>query len=120
MKFSATNCNFFYRFYNYVLNKYYGIGKGSLSYKDRLFAYLNIHWEYLDYAAQSTDISTTFVGEIIASTQVIPKPTSTKFYENDQAAFDDGVSKNDIYYLSQNNTYGLPFGTPKKLVEDVS
>jgi alanyl-tRNA synthetase len=37
----------------------------------------------------------------------------------DQEAFDNGVEKNQIYYLSQNNTYGSPYGTPKLLVEDV-
>lgn len=120
MKFCDYNCNFFYRFYNYTLNKFYGIGNSTINYRDLLYAYLNIHWQYLPASAGgSANITTEFVGSIVSNTSVLPTATPALFFENDQAAFDGGVAKNDIYYLSQDNTYGLPFGTPKKLVEDV-
>jgi len=121
MEFCKENCGFNYRFYNYALAKYYGIGKGELSYRDLLFGFLNVNWEFLPSdTVGTTESNTVFVGQILLSSTIVPIPEDpTKFYENDQAAFDDGVAKNAIYYLSQNNTYGSPFGTPKKLVEDV-
>lgn len=120
MNFCNNNCGLFYKFYNYTLAKQYGIGKGSLSYKDYLFAYLNIHWQFLPSdTTGTTGVNTEFVGTITNTTLVLPTVVSELFYENDQAAYDDGVPINSIYYLSKDNTYGLPFGTPKKLVEDV-
>lgn len=120
MDFSKTNCNFAYRFYNYTLNKYYGMGKADLTYKDRLYMFLNIHWQFLPSdTVGTTGINTEFVGTITNTSIVLPTVVSTLFYENDQAAYDGGIEINSIYYLSKDNTYGMPFGTPKKLVEDV-
>lgn len=120
MEFCNLNCGFFTRFYTYTLAKYYGIGKGSLSYKDRLFAYLNMNSHFLDVAVGDVEQNTEFIGAVVPLTTVLPTITPDRFYDNDQDAYDNGVQKNDIYYLSDTNTYGLPYGTPKKLVEDVT
>ena len=120
MEFCNLNCGFFSRFYNYTLAKYYGIGKGVLTYKDMLFAYLNINSHYLDAVVGDVEQNTEFIGAIVPLTTVLPTVTPDRFYGNDQEAYTAGVQKNDIYYLSAENTYGLPYGTPKKLVEDVT
>lgn len=121
MDFSKNNCNLFYKFYTYVLAKYYGIGEKVITDKDRLLAYLNINWQYLEIPSDGTTIANTiFVGQVVSSTTIIEPDKVSKFYQNDQDAYNNGVGKDEIYYLSLDNTYGLPYGTPKKLVEDVT
>lgn len=120
MNFSNLNCNFFRRFYNAGLSKYLGLGNTVLSYRDLLMAYLNINSTYITSTDTTTTITTTnFVGVVTPGGEITTTPVSIAFYYNDQDAFDNGVAINDDYYLSADNTYGLPFGTRKKLVEDV-
>lgn len=123
MDFSRNNCKAFDGLYTYILSKKYGIGNGELKFKDLLLSYLNINWIYLPNLTsdENTVFNSIFVGQLVSTTTILPVPTNaTKYYINDQAAFDDGVPKDAVYFLAQNNTYGSPFGTPKKLVEDVN
>ena len=119
MNFSALNCNLFNKFYSYVLNKKYGIGNGKISYKDLLFSYLNVNSNFLSIDEGDVSLTAQFIGVITQDNQLLPPNIAHGYYINDQDAFDSGIPKNSMYFLSQDNTYGMPFGTPKKLVEDV-
>lgn len=120
MDFSKTNCKLMYSFYNYTKSKYLGIGNGKLSYKELLLATINMNNQYLPSTSTGNANTTViFIGVINQNNTLIPGQVTELFYRNDQHAFDSGVPKDSVYYLSLDNTYGSPFGTPKKLVEDV-
>jgi len=114
-------CSVLSKFYNHTLAKYFGIGKSDLSWRDLLISYMYMNNRFLSIPDSYVEPNTKFIGVILADNTLIPGETSAtpKFYINDQDAYDNGIKKNEIYYLDINNTYGSPYGTPKKLVEDV-
>lgn len=116
-----SKCSFFNKQYNYVLSKYFGIGNCDLSWKEWLYSYTLINNAFLPAEVLPyTNVTTKYIGIVTDDGTLLPGETTVaKFYINDQAAFDDGVDVGQIYYLSIDNTYGMPYGTPKKLVEDV-
>ena len=117
----SSNCKIFYKSYKHALQKYLGIGECVLSFKDRLYQFYLLNESYAPATTEvQTSVTTQFIGTVTSDGTLLPgQTTPALFFINDQDAFDNGVEKNQIYYLSQNNTYGSPFGTPKKLVEDV-
>lgn len=120
MDFCKKNCNVFQKFYNYTLAKGYGVGTAQLGWKDYLYSYLNSNFGYFEPQTGSTDMSTEFIGVILENNVLIPGAIASQYYINDQDAFNHGVQKLDFYLLALNNTYGSPYGTPKRLVEDVT
>lgn len=117
-----SKCSYFLKHYKYVLTKYLGIGNCLLNYTDLLYSYTLLNSSFLPAEVQPvTSVTTTkFIGIVTSDgTLLAGETTVVEFYINDQEAFDNGVEKNKIYYLSQDNTYGLPYGSPKLLVEDV-
>ena len=117
-----SKCSYFYKHYKYILSKYFGIGHCELSWKDLIYSYTLINYAFLpEEVSGITNVTTQYIGIVTSDGTMLPGETTVaKFYINDQAAFDDGVEVGDIYYLSLDNTYGLPYGMPKKLVEDVA
>ena len=116
-----SKCGWFYRFYQYVLTRFFGIGCTKVKWEDFLYSYVMINHAFLPSSTTTTpSVTTQFIGIVTSDGTLLPGETTVaKFYMNDQAAFDDGVEIGQIYYLSLDNTYGMPYGTPKKLVEDV-
>jgi hypothetical protein len=116
-----SKCSYFLKHYKYVLTKYLGIGNCLLNYTDLLYSYTLLNSSFLPAETQPiTNVTTKFIGIVTSDGTLLPGETTVvKFYINDQAAFDDGVEVGQIYYLSLDNTYGMPYGMPKKLVEDV-
>jgi hypothetical protein len=46
-----------------------------------------------------------------------PTPPLDREFDNDDDAKANGLAIGEKYYLSENNTYGMPWGMPKKVVE---
>lgn len=107
-------CDILKNLYKYGLSRFVGIGKAELSYRDMLTAYVYKHQHYLQPINPQLDNEVLFIG-ILDTTPI--NGQNTRFYDNDEQAFGDGVAYLVDYYLSNTNTYGLPFGTKKKQVE---
>lgn len=124
MRFSLdkSKCSLFYKQYKYVLSKYLGIGQKQLDWSDMLYSYLLLNNSFFPEEISGTpSVTTQYIGIITDDGTLLPGETTVvKFFINDQAAYDGGVEIGQIYYLSIDNTYGMPYGTPKKLVEDVA
>jgi hypothetical protein len=97
-----------------MLSEYVGIGKTKLSYKDMIMAYSYKNKTYFSEPDIMSNNNICFLG-ILDTTPV--NGQNIRFYDNDEQAFGDGIQYLRDYYLSNTNTYGLPFGTKKKQVE---
>lgn len=108
------------RFYYKSLNEGFGIGKNPVTQKDYILSYLGQNENYLNYGSQNFDsknLIRRFVG-ILNTNGTVTAGQMTKYFDNDQKAYQAGLVKGDCYYLSQTNTYGLPMGIPKIITED--
>lgn len=115
---SSIVCNLFNKFYRYTLANYYGVGKAILFMKDRVKAYMTINQHYIDFAANETTYTNSeFIGVINEKFVLFPDVPVTNFYNSDADAYAAGVTYKKLYYLTQENIYGLPYGTVKVQVE---
>lgn len=123
MRFSLdkSKCKLFNQQYKYVLSKYLGIGQKDIDWSELLHSYLLLNNSFFPQSITgSPSVTTQYIGIVTSDGTLLPGETTVaKFFINDQEAFDNGVEKGQIYYLSLDNTYGSPYGTPKLLVEDV-
>ncbi len=123
MRFSLdkSKCKLFNQQYKYVLSRYLGIGQKDIDWSELLHSYLLLNNSFFPQeVTEIFSVTTRYVGIVTSDGTLLPGETTViKFFINDQEAFDNGVQKDKIYYLSENNTYGLPYGSPKLLVEDV-
>lgn len=114
---SSFKCTLFYKFYKYVLQRYYGVGSTKLTEKDYLLSYLILNERFMPLKECKEKNPLTFVGIMapIFCGAVAEKPKY--YFDNDQEALTNGLIVGESYYLKQTNTYGLPAGILKEVSE---
>lgn len=98
-----------------LLKEVHGIGNTKMTYKDYLSSLMATNYCYIkpEVSGQSNTTS-KFVG-IVNSDSTIS--SAIGFYDNDDHAMSFGVPVGGDYYLSKQNSYGMPFGMRKKVSE---
>ena len=103
------------KLYKNVLRETYGIGQTKMSYKDYLLSMLFTNECYVEETSSSTtSTQARFVGIVNSDFSL---SSYIGFFDNDDHAMAFGVPVGGDYYLSQQNTYGMPFGMRKKVSE---
>jgi hypothetical protein len=97
-----------------LLKEAHGIGKTKMTYKDYLSSLMATNYCYVKRTSEESNPNKQFVG-IVNSDFTIS--SSIGFYDNDDHAMAFGVPIGGDYYLSRQNTYGMPFGIRKKVSE---
>jgi hypothetical protein len=120
---SFTNnfkCTLFYKFYKYVIQRFYGVGQTKLTEKDYLLSYLIVNERFMPIKDCKEQNPLTFVGIMapIYCGAVAEKPKY--YFDNDEEALQKGLIVGETYYLTQENTYGLPAGILKEVSETFS
>lgn len=98
-----------------VLKDQYGIGKTNLTYKDYLSSLMATNHCYVQAkVSKIPNTPPTFVGIVNSDFSL---SSSIGYYDNDDHAMAFGVPVGGDYYLSRQNSYGMPFGIRKKVSE---
>lgn len=106
----------------YTLKEYHGIGAGKIEPTDFLFSYLNLNESYLTFAMRKpcTLKTSCYMGHLFVTEKTCNGYTTQMikgYYQDDEAAFADGVLYLQEYLLAEGNDYGLPKGMRKQQVE---
>lgn len=110
-----TSSYVFSTLYKNILRIIHGIGTTKSSFQDYAMAKVYTNECYITNAPKVVPInSTKFVG-IVGEDLTLSKYIG--YFDNDDHAMQAGIPVGGDYYLSQTNTYGLPFGMRKKVSE---